>query len=79
MTDCLTTQVVARELRRLTAAVCEWMTDSSLMRGRIRPREEKLSLKRGFDIADAEASGLQFPIHELVAREPSPSSSCFPI
>ena len=62
-------QVVARELRRLTAAVCDWMTDSSIARCRLLSKEERIALKRDNVITDADYSGLQFPIHELVARK----------
>ncbi len=61
-------QVLAREVRALTTRAWCWMERDSVMRPPIRSTADKKELRRGFGIPEREASGLQFPIHELVVR-----------
>ncbi len=70
-------QVLDRELRRLTADYCCWTARDSLLRPAILSVDEKRAARRGHSVEDREASGLQFPLHELVIRSPPPSEGQF--
>lgn len=64
-------QIMARELRRFTADVCQWMVEDGALEcgyNQVKSLKQKAQDKVLLSEADRESSGIHFPLHELLKR-----------
>ena len=79
--DGMSEQLLVYEARQLQIRQFDWMLFKQGCPDRIKTMGEKQDIKRGGPAADADSSGLQFPLHELPehSESPSPPAFCYDI